>query len=572
MSPLTRSSICAVLLMWTFAGLAEPALSRQDQQKPRGSVSGRVTVGGQPAQGLVVALLSSESLRRQSPVAQAVTDTDGRFSVTNVVAGTYTVSPLTATMVVPANTPLLRPGRNITVAEGEAVEDVDFALERGGVITGQVTDASGQPVVGEHVTVAFHEEPKSVGRDRFFFNLFSSGGFETDDRGIYRVYGLPPGRYTVSVGESHDNDKGGFQFGNGYVPRTFHPDVTDEAKATVVEVRAGGEVTGVDIKLAPRMKAYSIRGRILEAKSGRPVPNVSVSYGPVLPKEVGMAAPDYGGRSNAKGEFRIEGILPGRYALFAGFERRFPSESVDNFYSDPFIVDVTDADLSGIDVRVKPSASIAGIVVLEGTTDRAVMARLPELTLAANVREQDAMRVPRYNGSKISPDGSFRIGGLISGKASLYLSGLPSSRKGFTVLRIERDGIEVPREIDIGQGEQLINLRVVVGYGTGVIRGEVKTESGQLSESGQLRVTAHRSGDDPRNIFYAAADERGRFTFEGLLAGTYEVTAMAYPVAPPGPNRRPPLRSNKQTVTISDGGVAEVTLQLETVKAPEGTR
>src|SRR5437764_1398768 len=55
---------------------------------------------------------------------------------------------------------------------------------------------------------------------------------QTDDRGVYRIYGLPPGRYLVSAGIPVGRDGGASMGrGNSYYPQTFYPGVRDEAKA-----------------------------------------------------------------------------------------------------------------------------------------------------------------------------------------------------------------------------------------------------------------------------------------------------------------------------------------------------
>src|SRR5207244_12335072 len=72
------------------------------------------------------------------------------------------------------------------------------------VITGRVTDAENKPVVEERVSLQSVDENGAPSR----FGVFSSPNdqmYQTDDRGIYRIYGLPAGRYKVSVGRSEEH-------------------------------------------------------------------------------------------------------------------------------------------------------------------------------------------------------------------------------------------------------------------------------------------------------------------------------------------------------------------------------
>src|SRR5260370_8008852 len=68
---------------------------------------------------------------------------------------------------------------------------------KGGGIAGTVISSAGEPVVGVRVRVfmvrdANGQPPK--------YGAFPSNERPTDDRGIYRIYGLRPGTYIASAG------------------------------------------------------------------------------------------------------------------------------------------------------------------------------------------------------------------------------------------------------------------------------------------------------------------------------------------------------------------------------------
>src|SRR6185295_6017517 len=111
----------------------------------------------------------------------------------------------------------------VNVAEGEAVTKIDFALLRGGVITGRITDSEGHPLISERVSVVLKDStPDSGGRA----TMFEGPRNRTDDRGIYRIYGLGPGSYKVSVGQAAS---GGavtvMGMGDSQYVKTFYPSV-----------------------------------------------------------------------------------------------------------------------------------------------------------------------------------------------------------------------------------------------------------------------------------------------------------------------------------------------------------
>ena len=100
---------------------------------------------------------------------------------------------------------------------------------------------------------------------------------ETDDRGIYRVFGLPKGRYIVSSGGENDGLRGAID--GKYTQVTYHPDVIKQEEATVIEVAEGGETTGIDIKLRNpvSVETFAVTGRVIDSETGKPIPRVYVN-------------------------------------------------------------------------------------------------------------------------------------------------------------------------------------------------------------------------------------------------------------------------------------------------------
>jgi hypothetical protein len=166
------------------------AVAKQTSKAPRGSISGRVTLKGKGAEGVVVMIRKSEPTNPYEAMQRATTDQDGFYRIANVAPGNYEISP-SAPAFVPSDWKEPK-SKSVLVGEDENVENIDFALVRGGVITGKVTDADGRPVIQQPVNIfrveAFDQKSQ---QDR----VFASGGGQTDDRGIYRVFGLMPGRY-----------------------------------------------------------------------------------------------------------------------------------------------------------------------------------------------------------------------------------------------------------------------------------------------------------------------------------------------------------------------------------------
>ena len=212
------------------AALPPPANSQTGTAKKslQASVSGRITVHGKAIAGIVVSVRMNYAPRPASEF-KAATDSDGNYRVNGIPPGNYSVAPVAPAYVV-SNIDVARgQGKLLLLAEGDDVESIDFSLERGGVIAGRVVDAEGRPVVEERLTLMPADQNQ---RSQQQFNYVNASGAQTDDRGMYRMFGLAPGKYKISIGRDDSADLGGT--GRVAYKRTFYPDATDPAEAKVV--------------------------------------------------------------------------------------------------------------------------------------------------------------------------------------------------------------------------------------------------------------------------------------------------------------------------------------------------
>jgi hypothetical protein len=542
-----------------------------------GTVKGRVMLGdGKGLQGIAVVLMPADFTPERKPAGRATTDREGDFVMTNVAAGRYSLQPL-APAYASSDAPggnLMNRGKVIDLAPGETVENQNITLTRGGVITGRVVDADGKPVIEQGVMVVSAQNP-ATNRPAAMPYLN-----QTDDRGVYRIYGLPAGRYLVSVGQDKNNQLMMMGQGdNNRYTRTFHPNAIEAAQAKVIEVTAGGEASGIDITLAPSPKMFEARGRIVDGATGKPVAGVNYGFGTVRPDGRTLSAfGGEGGKSDANGEFRIQNLMPGRYAavVFGNFQT--PSEN----YSEPAPFEITDGDVSGLVIKMRKGAGVSGVAVLEGASDPALHARLSQLSLSFNVMpldpKTDALRAPNFSQTQIRPDGSFRAVGLQPGKVQIGFGGYPP-QKGFTLLRIEHNGVEVRDVIEVGAGEEVTGVRLRFAYGTSIVRGQVQTQRdgapAPLPDGARVSVSVRRVGATlPQWGEHAVEiDGRGRFSLDGLAAGEYELTLHGWVPGTPGSTPRgTQLPMHRQNLTVPESGEINLNIVYElTPKKQERT-
>jgi hypothetical protein len=552
MHKLSRFLVFFALLLSVSNSPAYP-LARQsnDSKSSSASISGRVTLNGKPVPRVPVILTQNSFDGEGKPVARTTTDQDGRFRIANVPAGSFNLSAFAPVFAFDERSSWGQDGKRLTISPGEAVEDVNISLKRGGVVTGKVSDSVGRPVVEERVSLTMIDEQ---GRQLGGFDPIAWEGGQTDDRGIYRIFGVPEGRYMASVGQSPSQWGSSAVRGNAYYPLTFHPGVADASKAAVIELAVGAESTGVDIVLGRPAKAYTASGRIVDAETGKPASNVQYGYG-ILHDGRGIAFMGIGGtRSDALGGFRFEGLPPNHYAAFA------IKEGESEYYSDLAPFDIVDEDVSGLEIKTRRGSSISGIALLEGLPDRDATEKLAGLRIRAFIQSTEP-GAPFSSPSQIAADGSFRITGLRPGKVRLLFGGYPPP-KGFALTRVERDGVEQRDGFDITAGEEVSGVRLTIAYGTAVIRGLLNITGRALPQGARFNVRLKRGGSDSiRPDWSTEVDDRNRFLFEDLPPGDYELTVTGYIDVPGVPATK--LPEVKQRVTVSKDGEAEITIVID---------
>lgn len=521
------------------------SLQYKTSKKATGTVSGRITVKGKGKAGIVVGIRTGEFGPQMGPLLKAITDQDGNYRITDLPAGNYQVAPVAPAFVVSDFSSFGSRGKALILAEGENVEGLDFSMVRGGVITGKVSHADGRPVIEERISVILAEQTAGQGP-----TTQSGSAVQTDDRGIYRVFGLPAGRYKVAVGQGPDTPFGGVGPGRPTYERVFHPDVTDVNEAKVIELSEGSEGTNVDITVGQRISGFAAAGLVIDSETNKPIANLRFGLMRIIGERPDFISTSV--QSDRFGAFRFENLTPGKYSVV-----NMPQPNSD-LRGNSVTFEVVDQDVTGIIVRASRGASVSGTVVLEGTHDRAAQSKLAQLRLHAYNRNE--MGGSGFvESSSINPDGSFRISGLQAGMAQFQLSA--QDRRlltGYMISRVEVDGVVLPRGVEIKSGEQIFGVRIVVIYGSGSVCGTIRVENGALPANARFMVRLIKPEDPSFMVGRQDVDTRGRFTVEGVPAGSYELYISAFI---PGSRVRP--ASSRQSVTVTEGSATEVEAVLD---------
>lgn len=505
-----------------------------------GKITGRV-VGedGRPMPDAAVYLYRSYA-RVPGPPKTVTTDSDGKFQALDLAPGLYTVS---ATLPGFVATP------DAATEVGDARyyrlgDSVTLSLVKGGVITGTVRDANGEPVVAVSVRAVRMRDANGRTLPRSF-NY--SPPRMTDDRGIYRLYGLQPGTYIVMAGGSM-----GFSgLPNAYdsdAP-TFFPSSTRDTAAEV-SVRGGEEATGTDIRYRGE------RGRIISGSiSGTIDPNLRYSL------SVSLALPSNGAyesttfvQPGTKPSFSFNGISDGEYELTAQQGLGGGESAV----SAPRRVTVKGSDVTGIELSLAPLGSIAGSVFLEAppkeTCGDKRGATFLETLITARRDEKiqllEVTRTPFLLGSGSIPDdqGKFTIHNVQTGSYRLTVR-LPSDAWYVRSITLpaaqaarpagpqskpaETKSAQSSSVITLKTGDHVANVAVNIAQDAANLRGRVAPATEGAILPANLKVylvpQERERADDVLRYSEAAIESDGAFTLANLAPGRYLIIVRPAP-------------------------------------------
>lgn len=488
-----------------------------------GIIRGRVvTESGQPLENVTVYIHTWNA--RQQP-AVATTDSEGRFQVAGLNPMLYSVSATAPTYVPrvggPGTQPTYRIGDTVTVT-----------LIKGGVITGTVTSASGQPLIQIPVRATLLRDVNG--------QKYSGNQSEriTDDRGVYRLYGVPPGTYVVSAG-----GRGSWSFyGNAYdtdVP-TYAPSATRDT-AVEINVRAGDEKSGVDI----RYRAET--GHVVSGTVNGPSAPTGPYFGASATLTQISNGTRFGGLRSSQAPdgrgFSIFGVGDGDYEL-TGLTALGPNEIA---VSEPRRITVKGADVTGLELITKPLGSISGHLALENSTAPACKGKrkplLAEtLVLIQNNSKEPARDDPRiiWFTRQVTPDksgdvlfsnlgpGQYRFDLQFSAKY-WYLKSMaqPTGAAPTAVVKSttgSRTNDAARNWINLKQGDRLSGLTFTLAEGAGSLRGSIKLAEGERVPAQlymHLVPSEKDNAEDVLRYFAAAVNADGTFALGNLPPGRY---------------------------------------------------
>ena len=522
-----RGAIISALLLAPFATIRAQDLPAENRAAAN-FISGKVlTRDGEPLGNARIAI---GRLNTGSTSQGVRLEGSGAFKTEPLEPGLYWLSVyapgfITDTSQATNSPGYYRPGDSVT-----------FTMIKGGVITGTVKNSNDEPAIAISVRAirVRDQEGKPLQLTAAYRERL------TDDRGVYRLYGLPPGTYIVSAG--------GTPRPAGSVPPTAYESLAptyapSSTRDTAVEIPLGnGDEANVDIQFRGDA-GHAIGGSVagMMTFEGNSSWSAVVSLFDVRNHaEVASTSAS----SVNKFVFALYGVPDGEYELYASQG----SPSGDQFASAPKQIKIQGSDVTGINLAVTPLASIDGRVIFESDPkapcgkrrastilETMVYARRYQPERNSQSKDAPAIEVPfPYRNSArqatVDANGSLNIKNVQAGTYRIdprepasgwYVKSIaigPATRNA----NVARDGLTVR------SGERVSGLTITIAEGASQLVGKISLAEGQSLSPGTRVYLAPAERENAENVlrFHEARPETNRsFTIDNISPGKYLIIA-----------------------------------------------
>ena len=615
-APLAALAALACALLAPAAPTTAARRARQETERAKKTPSADSTVYGRavyddssrPVRRARVMLVDESG---SHPEYNALTDGDGAFRIEKVRAGSYfafvdipgVLSPIAFVRVSEMR------GRNIPdfsdarkffdTVDVDGKQDSRFTVRarRGAALSGRVTYADGDPAV--NVTVNLMRRGTGGKLEKFLagINITALAGLKTDDRGVFRQTGLPPGEYLIAVSEQAEHgDKsgeGGMRdpatsvletLASPQFLLTFYPSATRAKDAVVIKAESGVERSDIDITIPDRV-LHTVGGVVRGKGDRRPVANAKVT---IVSREEGAGSdsPLSGERfasqtsttTDADGRWEFRDIPEGSYTVSVKPTEEYEETSASDggatnrnatydgnanvgysrarrkkkrgYAPARRDLQVIESDLSDVALELNDGARVSGSIAYENGNKESYgyfsMRRVPD---EAGVKgsEQTGDSWNSYDSG-----GRFEIVGLPAGKYFIQFSGYADEGKIY-VKSITWNGRDLLREpLELAEGAAVEGVRVTIAANPSKLR---------------VRVTGGPRKGAPRGfaVTLLPSDITGWSPYSQQLFCFAEDDSSCEIAAPPGEYRVVALPAS------ADTGSYEEELRRRALTAPRAT-
>jgi hypothetical protein len=474
-------------------------------------------------------------LRVQIGAYVGVTDRNGEFSISGIPGGVYTVSAIQSGFVIAGNSGLSINGMRrindiagkIELGGGEEIHDFRIGMVREAKIIGQVSGPTGASIFRAYATLwqAFYENGRRRLIEVASLPPGRLGTGFTNEQGEYRMFGLPPGEYFLSVIDFIKTPD--FANTSGYSVVTYFPAAKSAVSATPLILKPGDEFRA-NITVQDQDVRYGIVYGNLPLSADGPSKVLALAafpHGEDHSSEEPVASGVIRANNPPTGNSFMAALPLGSYDFVAALTN--DNRTTAYYGGTSAAVVVGEQMLQGLSMTILPNMEVRGHVTMPAGTNAKLEVPPIGLRPLYEFRAATADRNVVKPKTVLYANGTFTLGNLPEGS--------------YTVQSFLPDGLYLADVLEGGQSilksgltlnvDRPIPLEVVVGGDGATVDGVLESQFHQPVGFMQVVLVPAQRGIFAR-YRTASTDYHGHFRLADLAPGDYKL--FAWTVVPDG--------------------------------------
>lgn len=493
-------ALAGILFVCAFAVCA---CAQDPSSQNTAVVSGTVvdSVTGQPLKSIEVRARSFSPGHGSPQSSSATTDAEGHFTLEVMAPGRYFFSAMRQGYVGQHISGGGSNGRALTVSPDQHTNDLVIELIPGATLSGHIKSFDGKALSGVSLEVVKYFR----NGDEKQIHAVGSPAF-TNSNGDYRVSGLAPGKYYVRAIAPSSSAKGASKEA---LPTTYYPNSTNISSASILSVRPGQDLSGMDLTITP-VRAVTVSGKITQLASANPPSGAAVTLiSDDSSSQVEVA-------TDAKGNFELQAIPSRDYILVARVE---PPDSKTSMLWGQRTLHVGEVNVRNANFAVGSGVPVSGRIHVDDKSNVDLTKITVDLQPDGNP-SADAL-MPEVMSAQVRADGAFAFPSVPQGMHQVELSSLP---QGYYVKSTAADPVE--NGLIVSQGASPPPLDIILSQNSAAISGSVSND--EMPAAGALVALLPEGSHSSHSALYkrSVADQSGRFLIKGIVPGDYKIVAL----------------------------------------------
>ena len=517
---LQTAECIGLILLLTACTAAQTSRAAKGPGRIYGQVTAKST--GKPVARAQVFLW----MLQQGRSAYARTGEDGRYQFADLALGSYHLRVRHSDYVTTTHGGG-SPGAwsaSLHLTAQKPTQEVNMALERGGSVSGKLTNPEGAPAGGCYVYAL------RLGRDSKPVQSWSRLRSRTDLMGQYTISGMPSGAYVVAASiPSAIANQYGMERLVAYYGGAFSP-----MQARKVHIDGEETQTGIDLQIRTS-GGLTLSGAVVDSESGLPIPRAKIIV--FHRKATRHRIETY---TKPDGTYRLDVMGIGPYQIVA-------DARAEGFARESKWVDMTeDSRQETANFRLEMGVSFSGTIT---TDDGQPVQRRSRIYAYVSPPASKILKRTGHSASNrggltyvqvgaqperihVDRDLNFSVEAACAGRASMHFSNLP---KGYHVSSIKHEDFDLTYGMpEFEPGQDIGGLKVVLSNKYGTVTGRLIHERRNRPAAG-WRVWTKWPGTERSSSSPQRTNSRGEFVLKRVPVGKHTLavsTGSSYALLP----------------------------------------